>query len=49
MLARIMAFDGFDYFHDVPEERKSFVVLWKEEVLLAVTFPWGINPFSFCF
>lgn len=46
---RKMAFDGFDYFCDIPDERKSFVALWKEEVLLAATFPWGINPFIFCF
>lgn len=46
---RRMAFDGFDYFCDIPDERKSFVALWKEEVLLAATFPWGINPFIFCF
>lgn len=49
VLARIMAFDGFDYFCNISDKRKSFVALWKEEVLLAATFPWGINPFIFCF
>lgn len=44
-----MVFDGFDSFCDVPDESRSFVALWKEEVLLAATFPWGINPFIFCF
>lgn len=35
VLARILAFDGFDYFCNISDKRENFVALWKEEVLLA--------------